>query len=81
MLVRTNTVVKVTNLTTGESINLVPSTNTDAAIMRLIKSARKDIAIVKGLRPGRIWPRYSIFANDEYRITASYDMEEGIDNE
>ena len=81
MLVQSKPVVTVTNLVTKEFVTLVPNENTQAAVIRLAKSARKDIAIVKGLRSGRVWPRYSVFANaadNEIEITVQYKIEEGV---
>jgi hypothetical protein len=78
MLEKTNPVVTVTNLVTKEFITLVTSKNTEGAVLRLVKSARKDIAIVKGLRSGRVWPRFNIFANaadNEIEITVKYSIE------
>lgn len=79
MLVQSKPVVTVTNLVTKEFVTLIPTENTEASVIRLAKSARKDIAIVKGLRSGRIWPRFTIFANtadNEIEITVQYLIEE-----
>jgi hypothetical protein len=79
MLVKSKPVVTVTNLVTKEFVTLIPTENTEASVIRLAKSARKDIAIVKGLRSGRIWPRFTIFANtadNEIEITVQYLIEE-----
>jgi DUF917 family protein len=79
MLVESKPVVTVTNLVTKEFVTLIPTENTEASVIRLAKSARKDIAIVKGLRSGRIWPRFTIFANtadNEIEITVQYLIEE-----
>ena len=79
MLVQSKPVVTVTNLITKEFVTLVPTENTEAAVIRLVKSARKDIAIIKGLRSGRVWPRFNVFANvadNEIEITVQYKIEE-----
>ena len=79
MLVQSKPIVTVTNLVTKEFVNLIPTENTEAAVIRLAKSARKDIAIVKGLRSGRVWPRFKVFANaadSEIEITVQYKIEE-----
>ena len=79
MLVQTKPVVDVTNLVTKEFVTLVPNENTQSAVIRLAKSARKDIAVIKGLRSGRLWPRYSVFADaadNEIEITVQYTIEE-----
>jgi len=78
MLVQTKPVVTVTNLITKESVTLSPGENSEAAVIRLAKSARKDIAIAKGLRTGRKWPRFNIFANvddSDIEITVQYKIE------
>ena len=79
MLVQSKPVVTVTNLITKEFVTLVPTENTEAAVIRLVKSAQKDIAIIKGLRSGRVWPRFNVFANvadNEIEITVQYKIEE-----
>ena len=81
MLVQTKPVVVVTNLVTKEFVTLVPNENTQSAVLRLAKSARKDIDVIRGLRSGRVWPRFDVFANladNEFEITVQYKIEEGV---
>ena len=76
MLVQTKPIVKITNLVTKEFVTLLPVSENN--INALVKSALKDIAIVKGLRSGRRWARFEKFANvsdNDIKITVEYTIE------
>lgn len=76
MLVQTKPVIKVTNLRTKEFIRLIPESGKNINV--LVKSALKDIAIVRGTRSGRKWPRFEKFANtvdSDVEITVEYTIE------
>jgi len=76
MLVQTKPVIKITNLITKEFVALIPES--EKTINALVKSALKDIAIVRGMRSGRKWPRFEKFANtvdSDIKITVEYTIE------
>jgi hypothetical protein len=76
MLVQTKPVIKVTNLITHEFVKLTPESEKN--IGQLVKSALKDIDVIRGTRSGRRWPRFEKFANTtdrDIRITVEYTIE------